>query len=171
MVAAQPTAISTGRYVPYVFLFLFRRGTGFAWAEAHGASRMASVRKILASAVLLMIMCFLGVWFTFRPPRVEVTDVTRAETIVLSQDSTNGHVYALSIHGFGTMHGEATVTLLLGGQPYRVEDISGDVDFHWGGDWYSDRAEIRYQPKKVQGGKLILSYRFSTISSSPWLAR
>ena len=50
--------------------------------------------------------------------------------------------------------------MLLGGEPYKVKKLSGKVNFEWGGDWYSETAEIRYEPVKVRSGRLILHYRF-----------
>jgi len=50
--------------------------------------------------------------------------------------------------------------LLLHGEPYKVAKLSGKVDFEWGGDWYAETAEIRYEPEDVRSGKVVLYYRF-----------
>ena len=49
---------------------------------------------------------------------------------------------------------------MLDGSPYKSEDITEKVSFHWGGDWYADTAEIRYDPVSVRDGELNISFKF-----------
>ncbi len=91
----------------------------------------------------------------------QVADVTKPAVIILKKRPEQGSIYALSITGEGTIEGNATITLVLNGAPYKTEKLSGTVDFRWGGDWYGDSAEIRYSPGQVSGGRLILNYTFS----------
>ena len=91
----------------------------------------------------------------------DVVDVTKAETIVLKKASGQGPVHSLSVTGSGEIQGDAEISLILNGGQYKTEKMSGKVDFRWGGDWYSDHAEIRYTPTSVTGGSLKLNYEFN----------
>jgi hypothetical protein len=111
--------------------------------------RRGAIVGILGAAAVALV------WFAISDPSVSVRDVRQPETLVLGVET--GHpAYSISIHGSGRIDGEATITLLLGGQPYRVEKLSGRVDFRWGGDWYSETAEVRYEPADVRSGKVVL---------------
>jgi hypothetical protein len=94
---------------------------------------------------------------------VEVTDVTKSETIALKKDPGQGAIHSLTVKGKGRIDGNAEIVLILNGGPYRTERLSGRVDFRWGGDWYSDQAEIRYRPTSPTGGSLSLEYKFNDI--------
>ena len=48
----------------------------------------------------------------------------------------------------------------LKGKEYKTANLSGMVNFDWGGDWYSDSAEIIYHPINVKGGKISINYCF-----------
>ncbi len=91
----------------------------------------------------------------------EVADVTKAEVIVLKKKPGRGPVYSLSVSGHGKIDGNAEISLILNGGPYKTEKLSGKVDFRWGGDWYSDQAEIRYASGTVTGGTVRLKYKFN----------
>jgi len=90
-----------------------------------------------------------------------LADVIKSETIVLKKSAGQGAIHSLSVIGSGELHGDAEIILILNGGPYKTEKLSGKVDFRWGGDWYSDEAEIRYTPTSVTGGSLKLKYDFS----------
>jgi hypothetical protein len=120
----------------------------------------AELNKRLVIAVLLVSASVAaGVW-AMSAPTVSVANVRQAETIVLGRDTGSPHTYAISIRGSGRIDGEATISLLLGGQRYRVEKLSGTIDFEWGGDWYAETATIRYEPTSVRSGNVVLHYRF-----------
>ena len=91
----------------------------------------------------------------------DVADVKKAEVIVLTKKPGQGAVHSLSVVGHGEIDGNATISLILHGGPYKTEDLSGKVEFRWGGDWYSDQAEVRYTSGTVAGGKLRLKYKFN----------
>lgn len=93
---------------------------------------------------------------------VKIADVRKEETIVLKNTHKPGYVYSINILGSGNLDGEATVSLILNGEAYKTEKLKGAVNFEWGGDWYSDTAEIRYQPGNVNSGELVIEYRFFT---------
>jgi len=89
-----------------------------------------------------------------------VADVIKAETIILKKKPSQGSIHSFSVIGSGEIHGNVEITLMLNDGPYKTEKLSGKVDFRWGGDWYSDQAEIRFTPAAVTGGSLNLRYEF-----------
>jgi hypothetical protein len=93
----------------------------------------------------------------------DVADVTKPETLILTKSSGQGPIYSLTVIGSGKIHGTAEITLILNGGPYKTETLSGSVKSRWGGDWYSDQAEIQYTPTSVTGGNLTLKYKFSDL--------
>jgi hypothetical protein len=93
---------------------------------------------------------------------VKVVDVQKEEVVILKNSHSTNHVYGISIRGTGNIDGEASISLILNGEPYKTEMLKGKVRFDWGGDWYSDTAEIRYKPNNVNSGELLIEYKFST---------
>ena len=89
-----------------------------------------------------------------------IKDVQKPEVIMLHKKSYQGGVYALTIICSGYINGNAKLILILNGEPYKTENLSGKIKFQWGGDWYSDSAEIRYEPDSVKEGKLHIKYIF-----------
>lgn len=94
---------------------------------------------------------------------IDIADVTKGETIILKKKSGQGLIHSLTVTGAGRVDGDAEIVLILNGEPYKTEVLSGSVSFRWGGDWYSDQAEIRYKPISVTGGNLKLKYKFRDI--------
>lgn len=92
-----------------------------------------------------------------------VVDVTKPEIIIIAKQRSQGGIHSLRIAGVGQITGNATISLFLNGKPYKVEHLSESVDFYWGGDWYSDSAEIKYEPTSVKSGKLKINYQFYDI--------
>ena len=93
---------------------------------------------------------------------LQISDVTRAETVVLKKKATQGPIHGLSIVGVGSITGSAEVQLILHSSIYRKETISGSFRFELGGDWYSDVAEVRYIPSGVSSGSVTLTYDFKS---------
>ena len=89
-----------------------------------------------------------------------MADVTKPETIVLKKKPGQGDIHYLTITASGEVKGTAEISLIENGKAYRKETLSGPVRFEWKNDWYSDSAEIRYEPKSVTGGKVRLDYKF-----------
>ena len=89
-----------------------------------------------------------------------MTTVTKAQTTTLKRNTGHGHIHYLTITGSGEIHRAAAISLMENGKPYRTEKLSGPVKFQWQTDYYSDTADIRYEPKAVTGGNLRLEYRF-----------
>ena len=92
-----------------------------------------------------------------------IADVCKGETIILEKQVGQGPIHGITISGSGRLKGEAEISLILNGGPYKTEHLSGAVDFRWGGDWYSDQAEIKYTPISSTGGKLKLKYQFNDL--------
>jgi hypothetical protein len=95
--------------------------------------------------------------------RVSVADVKKEEIVVLRKEPNQGNVYGISIRGSGNIDGEARIAWMLDGKPYKTKPLKKKVKFSWGGDWYSDTAEIHYEPVRVSRGELIIEYQFSTL--------
>jgi hypothetical protein len=121
-------------------------------------------KLLLAGGLLLAALLAIAVWFLCAPdilmPSVTITDVRQPGSLVLGKETGNAYTHGITIRGSGEIDGEATISLLLNGKPYKVAKLRGKVNFEWGGDWYSETAEIRYQPANVQSGKVVLQYRF-----------
>jgi len=90
----------------------------------------------------------------------EIKDVTKPEVVILKKEMKQGYIHAITISGKGQISGSAKIILILNGTPYKSEDIFGKVSFNWGGDWYSDTAEIRYDPVSVGEGQLSIKFKF-----------
>ncbi len=94
---------------------------------------------------------------------VKVSDVRKEEVVVLKYQNDSTHVTGINIRVTGKVNGGATISLMLDGKPYKKEELNGGVNIKWGGDWYSDTAELRYIPRKVNSGELLIEYKFSTL--------
>lgn len=94
---------------------------------------------------------------------LELRDVTTARTLILKKKPEQAFIHSFQIEGRGQVNGHATITLMLNDTPYKVQRLSGTVRFSWGGDWYTDAAEVRYEPQDVSGGTLTLKYRFDDL--------
>ncbi len=93
---------------------------------------------------------------------VQVADVHKEQTIILKNTHKPGYVYSIHISGSGNLDGEASISLILNGEPYKTQALKDVVDFEWSGDWYADQAEIRYKPVNINSGTLVIRYRFLT---------
>lgn len=118
------------------------------------------MKKVLVTADALVAASLAFGLYLCSMPSVAVKDARQPETLVIGQRVGNAHTYAITLRGSGQVDGRATITLLLRGQPYKVAELSGAVDFRWGGDWYAETAEIRYEPANVRSGKVVLHYQF-----------
>jgi hypothetical protein len=126
---------------------------------------MAVMKRLLVTGGLLLVaslavagLCLYSTGILM--PNVAVKDVCQPETLVIGRATGSPYTHGITIRGSGYIDGEATISLLLHGQPYQSAKLSGNVDFRWGGEWYSETAEIRYEPVNVRSGKVVLHYRF-----------
>lgn len=89
-----------------------------------------------------------------------IADAAKAETIMLQKGKSQGHIHSLSVVCRGYLDGTAELVLMLNGKPCKSEKLSGDVDFQWRNDWYSNSARIEYKPTSVKSGSLSIQYEF-----------
>jgi hypothetical protein len=108
----------------------------------------------LLGTVFFIYSCFNGSQYC------EIKDVTKSEVVILKKEKKQKYIHAITISGKGQISGSAKIILILNGTPYKSEDISGKVSFNWGGDWYSDTAEIRYDTLSVSEGQLSIKFKF-----------
>ncbi len=94
---------------------------------------------------------------------IEITDVSKPDTIVLFKDKSQRNIHSISIEISGDIDGKAEMIQLMGGAPYNTQNVDKSFKFRWGGDWYSDSAIIIYTPSRVTKGKLKIAYRFNEI--------
>jgi hypothetical protein len=120
----------------------------------------AAMKKMIAVGVVLVPAVLLAFWM-LSPSRAVVRDVRKPETIVLKKGTRQGNIVSIRIHCHGEIIGNATICLMSGDHAYRTEKVSGAVNFTWGGEWYTDSAEIRYEPRDVRSGQLYITYDFS----------
>ena len=119
------------------------------------------MKKFIVIGILLVAAGVVFAVWALSDASTSVRDVRQAGTLVLGRETGSPYTWALSIRGSGQIDGEATISLLLGeGRPYVVERLSGKVDFEWRRDWYTEAAEVKYDPVSVRSGKLLLRYRF-----------
>ena len=93
----------------------------------------------------------------------EILDVTKQEIVTLNKVNSEGNVHGLSIVGKGYLEGTAEIIIFLNEKPYKIESLSGNVNFSLGGDWYSESVKVEYKPLSVQSGVLALEYKFKTL--------
>ena len=102
-------------------------------------------------------------WITNRT--YELKDVSKSSVILFHKMKTQEHVYDFFVHITGHIEGKAKITLNYQNSsknPYKIENISGDVDIKWGGDWYADVLKIEYEPiVDVKNGSLSFEYAFN----------
>jgi hypothetical protein len=94
--------------------------------------------------------------------RQTLEDVKHEQVIVLKKTGP-GSVYSIAVRGRGNIAGRTRISLIEGGVSRETQEIHSAVDFKWSGDWYSDTAEIKYEPIEVKGGELIIEYLFATL--------
>ena len=120
--------------------------------------------------LLFIIILAIGLYYVNEKTRwitnrvYEIEDVSKKSTILLHKMEVQENVYGFFVHIRGKINGKAKITLEYldsDRNPYRSEDISGDVDIKWGGDWYADKLKIEYEPlSDIGSGSLSLEYDF-----------
>jgi hypothetical protein len=98
----------------------------------------------------------------------QVADATKPETVTIHKNPEQNHIYYLTIEGWGDVTGDAEISLIEGGNPYRTEKLSGEFTFRWDTEWYADQAEVRYTPSSVTSGTVWLRYRFKDQGIKPF---
>jgi|GEM_PF-1151236 hypothetical protein len=129
--------------------------TFFGHFFSHHGTAQFKLYVVLATMVL-------GVSCSKYDDELRIQEVAKTQLITIRKHLNTGFVYSISIQGSGTLVGMAKISLMEGDILRNKEDLSGDISFHWGGDWYSDTAEIVYEPSGVPSGELVLKYIFGT---------
>ena len=94
---------------------------------------------------------------------MRITDSSKPAELTLHPKHHATRVTALHVEARGKLDGEAEITLLLNGQPYKTERLNGPVKFSWRVDWYSTEAVVRYTPLTARDGSITLRYHFASL--------
>lgn len=94
---------------------------------------------------------------------VLIADPTRSIDLKLRAPENADAIYSIRVVGTGRIEGDAEVSLMLNGRPYKTEHLRGPIVFTWGGDWYASEATVRYTPTSVKSGSVKLRYRFFSL--------
>jgi hypothetical protein len=95
--------------------------------------------------------------------RLEIKDLNKPQILILQKKPGQKIIVSMRVHCYGKLEGEAQLVLMLNGAPYKTEKLNGKVNFKWGGDWYSDSMELRYQPSNITSGQLVIDYTLSDL--------
>jgi hypothetical protein len=118
--------------------------------------------------ILRIIFFIIALVFTFAScseydQKIEIKDLNKQQIITLNKESNQSNIHSIRIRGIGKIDGKANIFLLLNQKPYKAEELTDKVKFSWGGDWYSNSAELMYVPISVKSGTLSIEYKFLDI--------
>jgi len=94
---------------------------------------------------------------------IAIKDVSKAETFKLGDNLGFGDTHRVTIRVTGQLDGTAGISNPITGN--TLTPIGGTVDLEWSGDYYTNRADIRYVPQDVRGGSLTIAYEFHVVPS------
>ena len=95
--------------------------------------------------------------------QVIVEDTSKKEVIILRKNPSQKYIHSIKINISGNVKGQSVISLILNNEPYKTKTLDGNFSFSWSGDWYSDIAEIIYQPIHVKDGDVIIRYEFESL--------
>jgi hypothetical protein len=116
--------------------------------------------RLIAIALVLLVLGIAVGALWVQPASVQIADAGKPEQLKLLPKHPADRITSLHVEGRGRIDGEAEITLLLNGQPYKTERMNGAVDFTWRMDWYATEAVVNYTPLTATGGSLKLRYHF-----------
>jgi len=119
---------------------------------------MAEKTLSVVKFVLFVALLLLSSGCTAQQQSFYLSDLSAPASFTIRSSEKN--VTSLLIQGDGYVDGQGTLSLYLDGQPYRSEKLWGDISIKWNGDWYSDSAQLVYQPATASCGHLTLKYSF-----------
>jgi hypothetical protein len=97
---------------------------------------------------------------------IEIDDVTRKTTILLTSESDPNQILGIIIMITGYIDGTAIIRQSWEEQGIQTYDIRrGKVSLKIGGDWYDSKCLIEYKPANVSSGRLKIRYKFYSVSS------
>ena len=113
---------------------------------------------------LVLCITLIGVSCAKYDQQIEITDLQKTQTIILHKKTDQKDIVSMALHVYGKINGEAQLALMLNGKQYKTKIMKGNINFKWGGDWYADSMELRYEPHQpVNDGKIKIEYVFKTI--------
>ena len=115
----------------------------------------------LTSILFIIQLTLLSASCTQYDQKLEITDLNKPQVITLKKKRDQKIIVSMGVHCYGKLEGEAQ--LMLNGAPYKTEKMKGKVNFKWGGDWFSDSMELRYQPINLTSGQLAMEYTYSDL--------
>lgn len=119
--------------------------------------------KKLTIILLIIQLALFSASCTKYHQRIQISDPKQPQVLILQKKPDQQTVTSMGIHCYGKLEGNAELVLMLNGAPYKTEKIKGKVNFTWGGDWYSDSMELKYQPNNVTSGQLVIDYTFTDL--------
>ena len=120
---------------------------------------MARIVRFVVAASIALVVAWVAIRMT--PQWERIPDVTKSTEVTLHAKLRQRRISSLDVVGFGNIDGDAEISLILDGEPYKAVKLHGQVRFVWGGTWYSPTAVVRYTPGAVKRGSLTLRYRFN----------
>jgi hypothetical protein len=92
---------------------------------------------------------------------VNFSDVTKDSKIVLYHTDTTSRIYKINLTFKGEINGDALIYIEDGYNDKRKYMLNkGKVDYKIGGDWYTRKCIVNYQPLNVTKGSLYIEYEF-----------
>jgi hypothetical protein len=91
-----------------------------------------------------------------RQQTLRVSDVSKAQTILLKADPRQSHIYHISLRFRGQIDGRASIS----GKNVVTQSLQGKFDAATGGDWYTKTCELEYSPTNVHSGHMIIEFEF-----------
>jgi hypothetical protein len=119
--------------------------------------------KKLTFILFVIQLALLSTSCTKYDQRLEIADAKKPQVLILQKKPGQKNIVSMGIHCYGKLEGEAQLVLMLNGAPCKTEHMNGRVSFKWGGDWYSDSMEARYQPNNITSGQINIEYTFSDL--------
>ena len=110
--------------------------------------------------ISLFLLFLLSSCSTQQTQLYQISDLAETQQLLLRKKTFSRSTYGLLIMGKGKIDGRARIALLLDGNVYKTEMISGRVRFQWQEKWRDSHAIIRYQPLNVTEGNLRFSVTF-----------
>ena len=89
------------------------------------------------------------------------TDLSHSQTVVLRKKPDQEKPASLELIMEGEISGAAEIQMLLGGEPFKKEHLSGKFKITFHEDWYDPQIEVRYLTSEENSGTLKIEYTFS----------
>lgn len=121
---------------------------------------MKKLKKLLLIIALPLLLTACGKPYG---QNIEIKNIRTKETVILNKKSSKGNIHGIRIKITGQIEGESKISLILKNKEYKTNKLKDNFSFNWGGDWYSDSAQIIYEPVNAKNGKVLIEYEFKDI--------